>query len=378
MGNFFEGGGGSLISGAIGMVGGAISDRRNYKNQLKLMEQQQQYNKELGEINQGYAKEMAAINQQYALQAGKQSHLYNQEMWDYTNYENQVKHLEAAGLNPALLYGQGGGGGASTAGGAVGNGQGTAGQAPSGGSPQAIRSQMIEGTGMGIQLGLMKAQKQNIEADTAKKEADAKKTAGADTIYTETLTKLANADIDYKNMSVEKVAAEIKTIGDMGVKLMQEARKLASEADYNEQTLNDRVTKAANESIGSILDNMQKSMNIRLTEAQIKAIGENIAIAWFNAGTNRMNATTAADHVANELIKITGDLDIRKKTLLKDWIYQGVHAGVALLEGVTDVVKIKALIKAAAKGIKEVITKSGKKDKDGTWTEDTIRELFKE
>ena len=57
MGQFFEGGGGSLISGAIGMVGGAISDRRNYKNQLKLMEQQQQYNKELGEINQGYAKE---------------------------------------------------------------------------------------------------------------------------------------------------------------------------------------------------------------------------------------------------------------------------------------------------------------------------------
>ena len=51
MGNFFEGGGDSLISGAIGMIGGAISDRRNYKNQLKLMEQQQQYNKELGEIN---------------------------------------------------------------------------------------------------------------------------------------------------------------------------------------------------------------------------------------------------------------------------------------------------------------------------------------
>ena len=99
MGKFFEGGGDSLISGAIGMVGGAISDRRNYKNQLKLMEQQQQYNKELGEINQGYAKEMAAINQQYALQAGKQSHLYNQEMWDYTkleyrDWEQQDKHLQ--------------------------------------------------------------------------------------------------------------------------------------------------------------------------------------------------------------------------------------------------------------------------------------------
>ena len=46
-----------------------------------------------------------------------------------------------------------------------------------------------------------------------------------------------------------------------------------------------------------------------------------------------------------------------ERTLLKDWIYQGVHAGVALLEGITDIVKIKALIKAASKGIKEVITK---------------------
>ena len=48
-------------------------------------------------------------------------------------------------------------------------------------------------------------------------------------------------------------------------------------------------------------------------------------------------------------MKITGDLDIRERTLLKDWIYQGVHAGVALLEGITDVVKVKALIKAARK-----------------------------
>ena len=37
---------------------------------------------------------------------------------------------------------------------------------------------------MGIQLGLMEAQKRSLEADAAKKEADAKKTAGADTEYT--------------------------------------------------------------------------------------------------------------------------------------------------------------------------------------------------
>lgn len=377
MGNFFEGGGGSLISGAIGMVGGAISDRRNYKNQLKLMERQQQYNKELGEINQGYAKEMAAINQQYALQAGKQSHLYNQEMWDYTNYENQVKHLEAAGLNPALLYGQGGGGGASTAGGAVGNGQGTAGQAPSGGSPQAIRSQIIEGAGMGVQLGLMEAQKEALKAKAAKDNADAEKTAGADTELTKSLTELNKIEMDVKNMSIEEIAAKAKYWGDLSTESWQRARVLAKEADFREATFEDSVKKVAYETQGSLIKNLETLSNIELNNAKIQSLNENIAIAWYNAATGRMNATTAADKVANDLMIGMKGLDIKEQQLLKDWIYQGVHAGVALLEGVTDIVKVKALIKAASKGLKEVITKRGKKDQ-GEWTEETIRELFKD
>lgn len=377
MGNFFDNSGGSLISGAIGMIGGAISDRRNYKNQLKLMEQQQQYNKELGEINQGYAKEMAAINQQYALQAGKQSHLYNQQMWDYTNYENQVKHLEAAGLNPALLYGQGGGGGATAAGGAVGNGQGTAGQAPSGGSPQAIKSQIVEGAGMGVQLGLMEAQAEALKAKAAKDNADAEKTAGVDTELTKSLIALNKVETDVKNMSVEEIAAKAKYWGDLSTESWQRARALAKEADFREATFENSVKKVAYETQGSLIKNLETLSNIELNDAKIKSLNENIAIAWYNAATGRMNATTAADKVANDLMIGMKGLDIKEQQLLKDWIYQGVHAGVALLEGVTDIVKVKALIKAASKGLKEVITKRGKKDQ-GEWTEETIRELFKD
>lgn len=374
MADFFSNGyGNGLIGGALGMIGGSIQ----YRRQKKLMAQQYEYALGMAQQNQEYAKEMAGINQGYAKEMADINQQHNKDMFDYTGYQAQVAQMKAAGLNPALMYGSAGGGG-STQGGAGMAGGTSAGSGSVGGTPSAPDTGIISGVGMGLQLGLMDAQKRNIDADTAKKEADAKKTAGADTMYTEALTKLANADIDYRNMSTEKVAAEIKTIGDMSVKLMQEARKLASEADYNEQTLKDRVTKASSEAIGSILDNMQKSMNIKLTEAQTKAVAENIAIAWYNAATNRTNATTAADQAANELIKIMGDLDIRERTLLKDWIYQGVHAGVALLEGVTDIVKVKALIKAASKGLKEVITKSRKKDKDGSWTEDTIRELFKD
>jgi nicotinamide mononucleotide adenylyltransferase len=156
-------------------------------------------------------------------------------------------------------------------------------------------------------------------------------------------------------MSTEEIAAKAKMWGDTSTMLWQQARKYASEADYNEKTMDTRIEKAGYETMGSLLENMETIARTQFTKAQTDAIAENIAIAWYNAGTNRMNATTAADHVANELFKTMGELDIKQKQLLKDWIYQGVHAGVTLLEGVTDLVKIKALIKAASKGIKEVV-----------------------
>lgn len=370
--------GSSLLSGAVGMIGGAISDRRNYKNQQKLMGQQHQYNKEMGEINQGYAKEMAMINNQYALGMAKESHNMNKDMWNYSNYENQVAHMKAAGLNPALLYGNGGGGGATAQGGTAMPGQGTPGVAPGGAGPQAIRSQIIEGAGMGIQLGLMNAQKRNLEADAAKKEADANKTSGIDTQLAESSKKLNEAKIENVNMSTEEIAAKAKMWGDSSTMLWQQARKIASEADFNEATMDNRIEKVGYETMGSLLGNMETIAKTQFTEAQTKAIAENIAIAWYNAGTNRMNATTAADHVANELFKTMGELDIKERQLLKDWIYQGVHAGVALIEGVTDMVKVKALIKAASKGLKQVITKKVRHGKNGNWSESWVKELFNE
>ena len=205
------------------------------------------------------------------------------------------------------MYAKGGTGGQTGGGQAQG-----VGLSPS--NQEAVKAQQI---GMALQLAQLKSQIE-VNESVAKKEADAKKTEGADTEYTRMLTELAKTEIDYKAMSTEEVAAKIKMWGDQSQLLMAEARKAASEADYNEKTMDNRVAKAGYETVNSMLENIQKMRNIEFTEAQTKAIAENIAIAWYNAGTNRMNATTAADHVANELMKITGDLGIRERTLLKD------------------------------------------------------------
>jgi hypothetical protein len=370
-----------MIGSALGAIaGGAMGinqTHQQYQYQKELMEQQQGYNKELGHINQGYALQMQGKNAQTAKELAGLSHQYNKEMYDYTGIQSQMAQMKAAGLNPALMYGQVGAG-ASTAGGSVGSGSGSAGSAPSGGAPQAPQSQAIAGIGMGMQLGNIMADIDLKKSQADLNEAEADKKRGIDTALAKAQEELTRANIDVANMSVEEIASKAKMYGDASVKLYQDARKAAAEANYAEETMNDRVKQAGFESTGSLLKNIETIAKTKLTEEQAKAIGENLAIAWYNAKTGRMNATTAADHVANELFKTTGELDIKQKQLLKDWIYQGIHAGVSLLEGVTDLVKVKALIKAAAKGVKEVIRKQHNKEGEGDWNETWVKEIFKE
>ena len=117
----------SAIGQGLGMVLGGLNDKRQLQQQQKLTDQQVEANKKIGAFNQQNAK----------------------EMWDYTNYENQVKHMQEAGLNVGLMYGGAGQGGSTTGGTA----SGVSGGVADGG---------VARTGLGMQLAsqlaLQKAQ----------------------------------------------------------------------------------------------------------------------------------------------------------------------------------------------------------------------------
>ena len=106
-----------------------------------------------------FQQKQALRGQQKAL---AQQNAAAMDIWEKTNYKAQMGQLEKAGLNPGLIYGMGGAGG--TLGGASGS----------------VNSGTNQIQGMGIQgamqLALMKAQKENIEADTANKLAGKGKT----------------------------------------------------------------------------------------------------------------------------------------------------------------------------------------------------------
>ena len=103
--NFLNKGGGGLITGLAGTIGGMVSSAKDRKLQRELQEKQMEFGREM------YGKQSADEDRRMELQnkwnkeSAAQSQEYAKEMFDYTGYENQVKQMKAAGLNPALLNG---------------------------------------------------------------------------------------------------------------------------------------------------------------------------------------------------------------------------------------------------------------------------------
>lgn len=136
---------GSLLDGIFG-----ISDKQDQR--------QQNQTRALQDIQLQGAKNMTDYN--YAKQL---------QMWKDTNYSAQIEQMDKAGVNPAMIYGKGGAGGATT-----GSGGGAMPSGASAGDPNAgVRNSM--------EIGMQIANMNLIKAQTAKTEAEAAKIQGVDT-----------------------------------------------------------------------------------------------------------------------------------------------------------------------------------------------------
>ena len=160
----------SAIGGFFGLFGQRKREERYNKQQLGLMDLQQQ--------NQ------MALN--------RQGHELQLKAWNETGYKQQMKQMAEAGLNPALMYGMSGGGGQTT-------GTQTGGQAGHGSPapPQFMDIQSLMNFG-------------NIVADTALKAALTKK-AGAEIPKLESETKLTEAQTLSVKSTIEMIEENIQS-----------------------------------------------------------------------------------------------------------------------------------------------------------------------
>ena len=139
------------IGGALmGALNANSASNQSWQRQHQLMEIQAELNRKNAEFNTAQAK----------------------EMWNYTNFENQMKHIKEAGLSPGLIYGMGGQGG-STQGAGAANGVGLPQDQSVG---MGLRAQEI-----GIEMANALSQIKLNESQANKNEAEADKIKGVDT-----------------------------------------------------------------------------------------------------------------------------------------------------------------------------------------------------
>ena len=100
--------GSKALNGVLGIgnaIGGLFQGRRQAKQQEKLQNQQMEYGREMWEKQNKAENERMALQNQWNMEAAEKTQEYAKEMFDYTGYENQVRQMKAAGLNPALMNG---------------------------------------------------------------------------------------------------------------------------------------------------------------------------------------------------------------------------------------------------------------------------------
>lgn len=226
--SFISGLGSSAASAGIGFVGNALSQAFGLSwSPKKAMEEQWKYNKNI-----------MALQNQYQQQAAAQSQQYAKDYWDYTNVENQVKHLKNAGLNIGLMYGQSGAGGMGASGGAHQS------------APDQPQGNPI---GMALQVQQLEQQRRMNDAQIALAEAQANK-AGAEA------TKISGVDTQEALKRIEGIASQIE----LNLK----------EGNYKEALT--QLTKAEEEATNALKS--LREMQEGLTKAQIS---EAFAIAGY-------------------------------------------------------------------------------------------------
>lgn len=282
IGDIAKGAIGPVIGAGLGLLLEGHNNRQQIKQQQKLTDIQSQANRD---------------------QAAYSSNLQF-DMWNKTNYEAQVKHMNQAGLNPALLYGQGGGGGTTT---------GSANAAGvNGASAQQNTGQIQQGMGLGMQtaaqIALLQAQTENIKADTAEKLSKTPvNNATVPNIQADTKGKEADARSKVKDAEFKEWITDYKTgPGKDAPTLRQNEALMNNQTQYahlNEinATINELNKSAANKEKSSEILEQQYQKLKQMNPMEIERYAKELEV-W-----KRDPANSEGAQWANMLTKILGN-----------------------------------------------------------------------
>ena len=263
---------GSGVNGILGLIFGRKLAQEN---------DDRQYNQanRLGQLQLGFNKQMTDYQMMKQL-----------EMWEKTNFSAQKEQMKKAGLNPALLYGMGGAGGATVGGGAAQSGGSQ--QAPHGGGEimgMMSLAQQQQLNQANIELMKSQANLNNVEADK-KKGVDTDNTkATTESIKqgineSEAREKLTNTENAIKevelNIKQQTSENQIAMVGTALQKIHKEFEILSTQDFQNKNTVLERIKQAEIETIGMLIDNDLKKQQITESKERINKMAQDILQGW--------------------------------------------------------------------------------------------------
>lgn len=301
---------GGIIGGGLGLLGGLFGSGNSTKQQEKLMDKAWEYE-----------KEGMGMQYQYGQMAANEAQKRNLEMWESTNFEQQRKHMENAGLSVGLMYG-GGGQGATSQGGQA--------TQPSGPTSNPV--------GMALQYKQLEQQNEAIksqtilnQAEAAKALAEAKKTSGVDTEKTEHEIRWQKIENRIQESREQIASSNIKEAQANAQKAMEEFNQAMLNTEYLDKTKQQRIQMITDQLSLIQKQGLKEESVIDLTNAQATKVRKEINILWYDAMTKRISAealkkqaNAAVEKIAKEYELGKGHLSLEEQKNLREWIYNGI------------------------------------------------------
>lgn len=343
------GGIGAAVSGGLGLISGLFGrdkDEEYRQWQERMMQQQFANEKEMMGLQYGYNEQMAEANQRRA-----------QELWDYTNYENQRKHMEEAGLSIGLMYGQGGAGGATASGGQGSGVNNTGTNAVATGSQAAAAA--MQAKMMGIQMKAIEADTAMKNASAYKMTAEAEKTSGVDTEKARKEIEL-NTILQRIKLNEEQItAANITTAVAESQQAMEALNQAMIKTEIDQKTKEAMIGKAFEEWSNAKKEGALMIAQKNLTEKQAENIKQIINNYAYEVATRRMTAEAARNAAAATADKVIKEYEVAGEKLkrederiLQQWILGGAGELAKLFEKFVPMNQAKQVIETVSETFK--------------------------